>query len=178
MKNHIYQKGELVFSQGDESHSMFEIQSGQIGIYANYKTPKEKQLAVFGEGETFGEMGMIENAPRSATAIALADQTEVQEINATEFSDYFEEKPIDPKGQDTDAATLYLLEAEDKLKMFFGTSVRIKGTGKKKKLEIDFSSNEELERIIGLISDKTRDMDNADKLAKLRAYSTKGKFSV
>ena len=68
MKNHIYQKGELVFSQGDESHSMFEIQSGQIGIYANYKTPKEKQLAVFGEGETFGEMGMIENAPRSATS--------------------------------------------------------------------------------------------------------------
>ena len=94
MKNHIYQKGELVFSQGEESHSMFEIQRGQIGIYANYKTPKEKQLAVFGEGETFGEMGMIENAPRSATAIALADQTEVQEINATEFSDYFEEKPV------------------------------------------------------------------------------------
>ena len=87
MKNHIYQKGELVFSQGEESHSMFEIQSGQIGIYANYKTPKEKQLAVFGKG-------MIENAPRSATAIALADQTEVQEINATEFSDYFEEKPV------------------------------------------------------------------------------------
>ena len=46
------------------------------------------------EGETFGEMGMIENAPRSASAIALADQTEVQEINATEFSDYFEEKPV------------------------------------------------------------------------------------
>ena len=32
MKTHIYHKGEVVFSQGDESHTMFEIQSGQIGI--------------------------------------------------------------------------------------------------------------------------------------------------
>ena len=94
MKTHIYHKGEVVFSQGDESPTMFEIQSGQIGIYANYKTPKEKQLAVFGKGETFGEMGLIENEPRSATAVALEDQTEVEEINAAEFSDFFEEKPV------------------------------------------------------------------------------------
>ncbi len=118
-----------------------------------------------------------------AAAFIIENDLSVRKVEALakqllKHPDYFEEKPIDPKGQDTDAATLYLLEAEDKLKMFFGTSVRIKGTGKKKKLEIDFSSNEELERIIGLISDKTRDMDNADKLAKLRAYSTKGKFSV
>ena len=94
MNIHIYQKGEVVFHQGDESHTMFEIQRGQIGIYANYQTPKEKQLAVFEQGETFGEMGMIENLPRSATAVALADDTEVEEINAAEFSDYFEEKPV------------------------------------------------------------------------------------
>ena len=92
--------------------------------------------------------------------------------------DYLEEKPVDPKGQDPDAATLYILEAEDKLKMFFGTQVRIKGTGKKKKLERDFSSNEELERIIDLISEKVQDQDNAAKIAKLREFSTKGKFSV
>ncbi len=90
----IFHKGEVVSHQGDESHTMFEIQSGQIGIYANYRTPKEKQLAVFEQGETFGEMGMIENLPRSATAVALADNTEVEEINAAEFSDYFEEKPV------------------------------------------------------------------------------------
>ena len=92
--------------------------------------------------------------------------------------DYFDEKPIDPKGQDTDADTLYVLEAEDKLKMFFGTYVRIKGNGKKKKLEIVFSSTEELERIIALISDKVKVQDNAAKIAKLREFSTQGKFNV
>ena len=94
MKTHIYHKGEVVFSQGDESHTMFEIQSGRIGIFANYQTPKEKQLAVFEKGETFGEMGMIENLPRSATAVALEDDTAADEINSAEFSDYFEEKPV------------------------------------------------------------------------------------
>ena len=94
MNRLVYQNGDVVFRQGDESHTMFEIQSGRIGIYANYQTPKEKQLAVFEQGETFGEMGMIENLPRSATAVALADDTRVEEINAAEFSDYFEEKPV------------------------------------------------------------------------------------
>ena len=94
MNMRIFHKDEVVFHQGDESHTMFEIQNGQIGIYANYQTPKEKQLAVFGQGETFGEMGMIENLPRSATAVALADGTEAEEVGAAEFSDYFEEKPV------------------------------------------------------------------------------------
>ena len=92
--------------------------------------------------------------------------------------DYFEEKPIDPKGQDTDKSMLYILEAEDKLKMFFGTSVRIKGTGKKRKLEIDFNSDEELERIITLISDRVKGQDNAATIARLREFSTNGKFNV
>ncbi|MBQ1855879.1 MAG: ParB/RepB/Spo0J family partition protein [Anaerovibrio sp.] len=97
--------------------------------------------------------------------------------------DFFEEKPMEAKGQDPDEATLFLLEAEDKLKMVLGTPVRIKGSGKKKRLEIDFSSNEELERIIALISDSANAQDTAEKLTKLRAsmlreYSTKGKFSV
>lgn len=94
MNHHVYQKGEVVFRQGDESHTMFEIQSGRIGIFANYQTPKEKQLAVFEKGETFGEMGMIENLPRSATAVALEDDTAADEINSAEFSGYFEEKPV------------------------------------------------------------------------------------
>ena len=94
MNMRIFHKDEVVFRQGDESRTMFEIQSGRIGIYANYRTEKEKQLAVFGKGETFGEMGMIENLPRSATAVALEDDTRVEEINAAEFSDYFEEKPV------------------------------------------------------------------------------------
>lgn len=94
MNLHMFKKDEVIFRQGDESRTMFEIRSGKVGIYANYRTEKEKQLAVLEPGETFGEMGLIENLPRSASAVALADDTEVEEIGAAEFSDYFEEKPV------------------------------------------------------------------------------------
>ncbi|WP_276840502.1 ParB/RepB/Spo0J family partition protein [Anaerovibrio lipolyticus] len=92
--------------------------------------------------------------------------------------DYFDEKPVDTKGVDTDPAQLFILDAEDKLKMVLGTSVRIKGTGKKKKLEIDFTSQDDLERIIDLLTEKVRANDNAEKLKKLREFSTTGKFNV
>ncbi|WP_051533342.1 ParB/RepB/Spo0J family partition protein [Anaerovibrio sp. RM50] len=92
--------------------------------------------------------------------------------------DYFDEKPVDTKGEDTDPARLFILDAEDKLKMIFGTSVRIKDSGKKKKLEIDFASQEDLERILELLTEKAKVQDTAEKLKKLREYSTTGKFNV
>ena len=45
MNLHIFKKDEVIFRQGDESRTMFEIRSGRVGIYANYRTEKEKQLA-------------------------------------------------------------------------------------------------------------------------------------
>ncbi len=94
MKNRCYHQGEVIFSQGDEAKTMFEIRHGRVGIYAAYQTSKEKQLASFGEGQTFGEMGLIEGCPRSATAVALEEGTEADEINAAEFADYFREQPV------------------------------------------------------------------------------------
>lgn len=94
MKEHVFQNGDVVFRQGDESNTMFEILSGKVRIFADYETPHQKELATFEEGKTFGEMGIIEGLPRSATAVAAEDNTRVQEINAEEFADYFKEKPI------------------------------------------------------------------------------------
>lgn len=92
--------------------------------------------------------------------------------------DYLEEKELDTTGRDTDPERLFILDAEDKLKMLLGTSVHIKGTGKKKKLEIDFTSQYELERLIALLSDKLTSNDAAEKLKKLREFSTTGKLNV
>ena len=94
MDKHTYQKGEKIFTQSDEARTMFEIRSGKVGIYADYQTAKEKQLAVFEENQTFGEMGLIEGCPRSATAVALEDGTVVDEISAAEFAEYFHEQPV------------------------------------------------------------------------------------
>ena len=44
-------------------------------------------------GQFLGEMGLIEQYPRSADAVALEDGTTLAEISEKEFSDYFSDRP-------------------------------------------------------------------------------------
>ena len=87
-------KGEIIFKQGDASTCMYDIHWGKVGVYANYGTPEEKQLTVLEADQFFGEMGMIEGSPRSATVVALENGTMVQEITAEMFEEYFKTKPV------------------------------------------------------------------------------------
>ena len=77
----------------------------------------------------------------------------------------------------TETARLFLQEAEDKLKMFFGTQVRIRAQGKKNRIEIDFSSEEDLNRILdSLLERKSKLLE--DKKAALRQFSAGERFTV
>ena len=86
----IYEKGEFIFKQGEYASCMYDICQGKVGIIANYGEDGEKTLTELGEGASFGEMGMLEAYPRSATAVALEDGTEVRVITTETFSSYFQ----------------------------------------------------------------------------------------
>ena len=88
-----FNQGNVIFKQGDMSDGMFDILSGTVGIYVNYGTENETQLTVLKAGDTLGEMGMIEVYPRSATAVAMEDGTQLREIGEAEFSEYFKSQP-------------------------------------------------------------------------------------
>jgi CRP-like cAMP-binding protein len=88
-----FDKGQIVFKKGDYSECMYDILSGKIGVYDEYGTPDEKLIAELGEGQSLGEMGMLEYYPRSATAVALEDGTELAEIGEDELTVYFRNKP-------------------------------------------------------------------------------------
>lgn len=93
--NHLsFQEGEVIFHQGDEATTMYEIETGKVGIFANYGMPDQRQIAVLEALQTFGEMGIIENMPRSATAVALDDNTRIREVTLEEFKNYLKEKPV------------------------------------------------------------------------------------
>jgi CRP-like cAMP-binding protein len=64
--------GTVLFAEGDEGAEMFVIQSGQVKI-SRKVGPREALLAVLPAGEFFGEMSIINNSPRSATATVLED---------------------------------------------------------------------------------------------------------
>lgn len=93
MKNHTYGKNEVIFREGQFALSMYQVVVGSVGIYGNYDTENYQHIATLGPGEYFGEMGLAECYPRSATAVALEENTQVDEISSDEFATYFNDKP-------------------------------------------------------------------------------------
>ena len=88
-----YKKGDIIFRQGDSAETMFDILGGRVGIYLDYGTEREKKLAELKSSDFFGEMGLIDHAPRSATAVALENRTRVREITEDELGALFRERP-------------------------------------------------------------------------------------
>ena len=93
MNTLVFKKGDVIFRQGDFSSVMYDIAKGKVGVFADYETERVHQLAELKAGDFLGEMGMIEVYPRSATAVALEDGTELREIGDAEFNDYFKAQP-------------------------------------------------------------------------------------
>lgn len=93
MKEITFNKDQIVFSQGENAAVMYDIISGRIGIYTDYQTEKESKIAELDAGEVFGEMGLIEYWPRSATAVALEDGTVVTELGESDLKEYLKNKP-------------------------------------------------------------------------------------
>ena len=62
-----YQKDEVVFRQDDPGIGMYIVESGKIAIISD---PGAVELSVLSDGDFFGELPLLDSAPRSATAIA------------------------------------------------------------------------------------------------------------
>ena len=70
MEWQTYKTGETIFAEGEQSDAAHLIVSGNVRIVKSHGTPEAKEIAVVGAGEYVGEMGAIDNLPRSASAVA------------------------------------------------------------------------------------------------------------
>jgi CRP-like cAMP-binding protein len=70
-----YKEGETVFGEGDEGDRLFVILSGAVRISKNIPGMGEEALSVLRAGDYFGEMALIDNAPRSADARTHEDSS-------------------------------------------------------------------------------------------------------
>ena len=86
-------KDEVIFRQGEQGNSFYQILNGSVGIYANYGEKDQIMLTKLEKDDFFGEMAVIESYPRSATAVSLEDGTKVDEVTAGEVNQYLGEKP-------------------------------------------------------------------------------------
>ena len=88
-----YKKNTVIFRQGDAGDCMYDIQYGRVAIYDDYGGPNQQKIAELSVNQIFGEMGLLDDAPRSATAVALDDGTVLNVIKEDEFYEYFEKQP-------------------------------------------------------------------------------------
>lgn len=75
--------GEVIVKEGSTGMEMYIISSGEVKVNKLMRD-KEVELAWLGRGDFFGEMSLLENAPRSATVTAVGT-TKVIVLNLGNF---------------------------------------------------------------------------------------------
>jgi len=87
-----YPKDTVVFFENDEGDSLFMIVSGRIKVTILGDDGREVILTVLGPGEFFGEMALLDDEPRSATAIAI-EECELLSLQRSDFEGVLAAKP-------------------------------------------------------------------------------------
>jgi len=86
------QRGDVLFSEGDESDELFVVEDGRIAIANRSVDGRESVVALMEAGDPFGEMGLFEDHGRSAEARALEPST-VWAIPYAPLQDLYEGRP-------------------------------------------------------------------------------------
>jgi len=71
--NRYYAANEYVFYQGDPGIGLYIIREGEVLITQTMKDNRQYDLVKFQRGDFFGELALLDNYPRSASAIAIKD---------------------------------------------------------------------------------------------------------
>jgi CRP/FNR family transcriptional regulator len=88
--NRTYKDNTMIFSEYEPGNELFIIQSGRVKI--TKIVHEEVLLAVLKGGDIFGEMALLDNKPRSASAITFGD-VNVLAINKSNFENMVQAQP-------------------------------------------------------------------------------------
>src|SRR5215813_2693848 len=86
-----FAEGQVLFREGHPANSVFRVLSGTVDIVRELDG-EPILLGTVGVGQFIGEMGVVENRPRSATARAACD-IEVEILTPAEFFDEIAHSP-------------------------------------------------------------------------------------
>lgn len=87
-----YEAGEALMRKGEIGNSLFLIVDGIVKIVSESTKGEELVLNRCGAGETIGEMSLLDQSPRSASAIALS-ATRTLELDHVSFTEAISQRP-------------------------------------------------------------------------------------
>lgn len=83
-RRRAFRPNEVIFHRDDPGQVLYVINTGKVKIYITSPDGQEVSLAVFGPGDYFGELALLDGQPRSASAIAI-EPVEAFALQRTDF---------------------------------------------------------------------------------------------
>ncbi|HEU5227186.1 MAG TPA: Crp/Fnr family transcriptional regulator [Ktedonobacteraceae bacterium] len=84
VRRRTFRSGEVIFHRDDPGQVLYIIKEGKVKICLISPDGQEISLVVFGKGEYFGELALLDGLPRSADAIAL-EKVECYTLQRSDF---------------------------------------------------------------------------------------------
>lgn len=88
-----FEAGEIIIRQGDRAENFFIIVHGQVAVTRQDEGGQEVEIAQLCQGDYFGEVGLIEGGPRTASVWAKT-AVDVMVLDRTSFSKWLSEAPF------------------------------------------------------------------------------------
>lgn len=85
-------RGDVLFREGDQADRLFVVTKGRIAISRRSPEGRESVVALMENGDLFGEMGLFQDAGRSAEARAL-ERAAVLEVGFDPIREVYDERP-------------------------------------------------------------------------------------
>jgi CRP-like cAMP-binding protein/CheY-like chemotaxis protein len=89
----VYKKKQIIYSEGNHPNRLFYVKKGKVKLFKTNDDGKDLTISLYGEGEYFGYLALLENSTYRETAEALED-SEVCLIPREEFDELIKENPI------------------------------------------------------------------------------------
>jgi CRP/FNR family transcriptional regulator, cyclic AMP receptor protein len=84
LRHRRFPRNGMVFSQGDPGASLCIVEAGRVKLSLTSSGGREMILDLFGPGEVFGELALLDGEPRSADALAV-EPTELVMLDRADF---------------------------------------------------------------------------------------------
>jgi CRP/FNR family cyclic AMP-dependent transcriptional regulator len=169
-----YGAGDVLFREGERGSEMFVIQSGVVQIVKRVGAD-ERPLASLGRGEFVGEMAILNDKPRTATAIVLEDAKclvidgatlEHMIAHSTEIAMRLVKK-LARRLDSADEMIQILLNPDPKARVLLSLKRHAEGFGEESGLGVRVhASSDDLAREVGV--DRTQVGDVLERLRRLR----------
>lgn len=88
----VFMPGTIIVNEGDDAHGLYVIQSGSLKVFLVEENGRELTLSLLWPGEYFGELALLDSAPRSAS-VMTRERSELLHISQTAFMGLLEQHP-------------------------------------------------------------------------------------